>query len=59
MHSSCIYHEEMDYCPILVEIKSPDIQKNKNCKYLLQVWKKGGKKVYEKPLQGNDHFYNI
>jgi hypothetical protein len=40
----------MDFCPVEVKIKSEEIMRNKNCKYLLQVWKEGGKKVFEKKL---------
>ena len=43
----------MVYCPVQVKITSEDIQKSYlGAKYLLQIWKRLGKKVYQRPLQG-------
>jgi hypothetical protein len=49
--STCYNHENMDFCPVLVQI-SNEIQKFHNgAKFLLQVWTKDNKKIYEKPLR--------
>ena len=50
VHSTCAYHEGMLYTPVLVKINSKEVRLNMGANYLLQVWKKGGKKVFEKPL---------
>lgn len=48
---TCHYHENMNYCPILVQIQNEIVKYHNGAKYLLQVWSKDNKKVYEKPLR--------
>jgi hypothetical protein len=48
---SPIYQEEAPYCPVLVRIKSDEIKKMQNGQeFLLQVWSKKGKMIFEKGL---------
>ena len=41
----------MLYTPILLKINAQAIKAHEGANYLLQIWKLGGKKVFEKPLQ--------
>jgi hypothetical protein len=40
----------MQYAPVLLKINSVVIKKAMKANYLLQVWRKGGRKVFERPL---------
>ena len=40
----------MEYCPIQVEIKHEYLRKQYGFQFLLQVWDREGKKVFEKGL---------
>ena len=52
-HSSCYYNETMPYCPVQVKLVHNDIKQSHNgAQFLLQVWKRGGKRVFEKALNG-------
>jgi len=43
----------MSYCPVQIQIVHDEIKNSyKGTQMLLQVWKRGGKKVFEKALQG-------
>lgn len=55
VHSTCYYNETMPYCPLQVKIVHDEIKKAQGgAQYLLQVWKRGGKKVFEKLMQGTN-----
>lgn len=50
----------MKYCPVLVRIVDPEIQKfYNNATFLLQVWEKYGKKVFEACLHGKTLLSNL
>ena len=45
--STCYYNNDMQYCPILLEVGQERIRKvYDGCKYLIQVWKKDGTKSF-------------
>lgn len=52
VHSTCSFHENMTYSPVLLKINHATIKNNLRANYILQVWKQGGRKVYERLLQG-------
>ena len=45
------YNEKSEYVAILVEIVNSDLKTIYGGSFLIQVWSKGGKKVYEKILK--------
>ena len=47
---TCSYHEKLPYSTVLHKINSDKIRENFKANYLVQVWKHGGKKVYEQAL---------
>lgn len=60
--ASCNFSEANDFCPVLLEIIDKDVlkfQKNKDQKYLLQVWSKNGDLVFEKALEAPVVNWNI
>ena len=48
----------MEFCPVLVQINHNLLKKEYKSDYLLQVWNKEGRKVYQKPLQSKIHFFS-
>lgn len=44
---TCCYHQNMEYCPVLIEIVEQRLKDHYNGNYLLQVWDKSGIKKYE------------
>jgi len=58
--ASCQYNENSDFCPVLVKIINETVlRKNKDMKYLLQVWTNRGKMVFERPLREPISNWNI
>ena len=50
--ATCQHVEGSDYCGVLVRIiDSKVLEINKDRPYLLQVWQKGGRLIFEKPLK--------
>jgi hypothetical protein len=49
---TCAYHSDMPYCPVILEIVNEDLQHQQMIggKFLLYVYNKHGKTVYEKLL---------
>jgi hypothetical protein len=56
---TCHYHQGMDYCPVLIDIKATILQDKRGAKYLLQVWKRHGEKVFERPLKNEIKHWSI
>lgn len=48
---TCYLNEQMEYCPILVQINHTLLRKEYDAEYLIQVWDRQGRKVYERPLK--------
>lgn len=46
------YNARMDYVAVCLQIKEPILQQIYNGEFLLQVWKRGGKKIFEIVLTG-------
>jgi hypothetical protein len=52
VEASCNYHEQNEFCPVLVKIMDETILGfNKNLPFLLQVWSNKGEMVFEKALK--------
>eukprot|EP00347_Sterkiella_histriomuscorum_P004764 403359199 len=48
---SCSYSDDMQYCPVLLEIGEERIRQSfNNCPYLIQVWDQKQNKIFELPL---------
>ena len=50
VHSTCAYNECMFYAPVLLKITAEAIKQQVGANFLLQVWRKGGKCLFELPL---------
>jgi len=58
MKSTTFYHARMQYVGVILEIKEKILKKIYNGNFLLQVWKKGGIKVYERTMQEEVKIWN-
>ena len=58
---SCNYSSDLEYCPVLLEIKNKDILDSKSGgkPYLLQVWDKKGTLLFERKLDSPIENWNI
>ena len=49
--SSCYVFEQMEFCPIQLEIKEEFLKSDLKSQYVLQVWNREGKKILQKSLK--------
>lgn len=55
LQKSCMYHENMQYCPVLLEIIPQRLKDFYRGNYLLQLFSKEGVCEYSKSLKCNSH----
>jgi hypothetical protein len=48
---TCAYHSDMPYCPVILEIKHPQLKEIFGGEYLLQVYNMNGESVFDKVLK--------
>ena len=48
---TCAYHSDMPYCPVILEIKHPQLKQIFGGEYLLQVYNMNGESVFDKVLK--------
>jgi len=48
---TCAYHSDMPYCPVILEIMNSELKEFFKGEYLLHVYNKQGKIVYDKVLK--------
>ena len=59
-HSSCLFEEGAQFCPVLIKIIDPAIlAENQGKPFLLQVWTEKGEMIFEKPLLKPPANWNI
>ena len=56
---TCYYHDEMKWCPVILQIGEERIKKAYgDCEYLLQTWNLSQTKTYEHQLKRKAHLFD-
>ena len=56
---TCAYHSDMPYCPVILEIKHPQLKQIFGGEYLLQVYNLNGESVFDKVLKCKCRFFFV